>query len=121
MQITLYGDPRTKKNNPRIKWVGGKPKVLPSAQYKGYEYDCLKQITGKHKKAIGYPINLQVVYYMETRRKCDLVNLLQATNDILVAANVLEDDNYSIVYSMNGSRVLYDKENPRAEITITKI
>ena len=55
---------------------------------------------------------------METKRKCDLVNLLQATSDILVKYGVIEDDNYTIITSYDGSSVDYDKDNPRAEINI---
>lgn len=51
----------------------------------------------------------------------DLVNLLEATCDILVHYRVLEDDNSKIVVSHDGSRVLYDKENPRVEIWITEV
>ena len=56
---------------------------------------------------------------MQTRRKCDIVNLLQAVCDILVKYNIILDDNYTIVSSHDGSRVYYDKDNPRTEISIT--
>ena len=56
---------------------------------------------------------------MGTRRKVDLVNLLEALDDILVHYGVLEDDNCGIIVSHDGSRVHYDKENPRTEVTIT--
>lgn len=55
---------------------------------------------------------------MPTKRRVDLSNLIEAVDDILVKAGVLEDDNYKIVQSHDGSRVLHDKENPRTEITI---
>ena len=55
---------------------------------------------------------------MQTRRRVDLLNLLEATLDILVDARILEDDNSNIVGGHDGSRVLYDKENPRTEIFI---
>ena len=58
---------------------------------------------------------------MPTRHRVDLTNLLNATNDILVKAGVLEDDNCKIVVSHDGSRVFYDKENPRVEIEITEV
>ena len=58
---------------------------------------------------------------METRRKCDITNLLQATCDMLVKYGVIEDDNYSIIASFDGTRVSYDKENPRQEIEISQI
>jgi len=57
---------------------------------------------------------------MQTRRRVDLVNLLEATCDMLVKYKVIEDDNNKIVVSHDGSRVFYDKENPRVEITIMK-
>lgn len=121
MKITLYGRPITKKNSGRIVRAGKYPKLLPSKQYVAYEKDCLKQITGAHKKRLNERYNVKCIYYMPTRHKVDLTNLLNATMDILVAANVLEDDNSKIVAAHDGSRVLYDKENPRVEIEIKEI
>ena len=37
---------------------------------------------------------------------------------MLVEAGVLEDDHSGIIVSHDGSRVLYDKEDPRTEIVI---
>ena len=51
----------------------------------------------------------------------DLINLLEATMDILVDAGILEDDNSNIVGGHDGSRVLYDKENPRADVYISPL
>ena len=56
---------------------------------------------------------------MPTRHRVDLVNLLEATCDILVECGLLADDNSKIVVSHDGSRVEYDKYNPRVEIEIT--
>lgn len=120
MQIVLYGKPITKKNSGRIVNNGSRPFLLPSKQFIKYEKDCKKQITGKYRVNIDYPVNLKAVYYMPTRHRVDLTNLLNATNDILVDCNVLSDDNSRIVVSHDGSRVLYDKENPRVEIYIDK-
>lgn len=117
MQLILFGKPITKKNSSRI-ITKPFPRLLPSEQFVQYEKDCLKQITGKHKKSIDVKSNMKCVYYMPTRHKVDLTNLLNATCDILVEAGVLKDDNSKIVASHDGSRVLYDKENPRVEIYI---
>lgn len=118
MRITLYGCPITKKNSQRIVHTGQYFRILPSKQYERYEADCLAQITGDMKRQIDTPVNLKTVYYMPTRRKVDLVNLVEATCDILVAAGVLADDNCRIVTGHDGSRVYYDKHNPRVEIDI---
>ena len=122
MQITILGDPRTKKNSQRIVHVGTQKKrtlILPSAAYTKYEKASIPQLVKQAKACIDQPINLQCVYYMQTRRKVDLANLLEGTCDVLVHAGVLADDHCGIIVSHDGSRVLYDKENPRVEITIT--
>lgn len=119
--ITLYGRPITKKNSSRIVKCGNYTKIIPSKQYSKYEKDCLRQITGDKKKAINTAINLKCVYYMPTKHKVDLVNLLEATCDILVKAKVLEDDNINIIMGHDGSKALYDKDNPRVEIEIKEI
>ena len=121
MKIVLYGRPITKKNSGRIVMAGRYPKLLPSKAYVDYEKDCLLQITGKYKKRLNGAYNVKCLYYMPTRHRVDLTNLLNATNDILVKAEVLEDDNCKIVVGHDGSRVFYDKENPRVEIEIEEI
>ena len=118
-RIILNGDPRTKKNSQRICVLpNGSRFIKPSAQYEAYEKACLWQLKGK-RWGIDRPVNVRCVYYMATKRKVDLCNLLEATNDILVKAGVLEDDNSNVVASHDGSRVRYDKDNPRCEIEIT--
>lgn len=121
MILILEGDPRTKKNSQRIVMAGRYPKLLPSKAYTEYAEACIWQIPGEARKNIENRINIKCVYYMATRRKVDLANLLEATCDILVAAGVIADDNSGIVASHDGSRVEYDKNRPRAEITITEV
>ncbi len=120
MKYTLYGRPITKKNSQRIIRAGKYPRIIPSAQYKAYERDCLYQLK-QHPRAEGGPWNMQCVYYMPTRHRVDLVNLLEATCDILVEAGIIEDDNSKIIAGHDGSRVKYDKGNPRVEITLTEV
>ena len=93
--------------------------VIQSKQYVQYEADALKQL---HKPAepINTAVNAQYRYFMPNARKCDLVNLMQATNDILVKGGVIEDDNYGIIASHDGSGVFVDRDNPRAEIVLTE-
>lgn len=114
---TIPGQPITKKNSQRIVYRAGKPMILPSEKYKEYEACCGWYIR-EHPK-IERPCNVKCVYYMKDRRRADLVNLQEATLDILVHYGVLADDNYRIVQSMDGSAVYVDGKNPRVEITIT--
>ena len=120
MTMIIPLNPITKKNSAQIvtKKRTGRPMVIPSKAYRQYEKDCGYFIAGKGLK-INYPVNLKAVYYRKDRRKVDLSNLHEALQDILVKYEVLEDDNYTIVASHDGSRVEIDRENPRTEIEIT--
>lgn len=130
IHYTIKGDPRTKKNSQRIMYKGPKcpkchkggiPFIMPSAAFKEYEEKALWQIVPKPRSPITQRVNVKCVFFMQTHRNVDLNNLLESICDILVAAHVLEDDKSGIVAGHDGSRVLYDKYNPRVEITITKM
>ena len=118
IRLTLLGDPRTKKNSPRI-ITRPYPRMLPSKQYALYEQSCLRQLQWSKAPHISVPVNLCCRYYMRTHRMVDLANLLEATCDILVRAGYLEDDNSRIVAAHDGSCVRYDRANPRVDIIIT--
>ena len=117
-KIVINLTPVTKKNSQRIVYRGNHPIILPSAKYKEYETNA-----GWYIKPLGidYPVNVRCLYFMPTKRLCDLVNLQEATLDVLVKYGAIKDDNSRIVVSMDGSRVLYDKENPRTEIYIERL
>lgn len=121
MTFVLLGQPRIKKNSQQI-MIGknGSRFIAQSQLYKDFETDCLWQLkTVKSKLPGPPPYNVKCIYYRNDRRKCDLTNLEEATDDILVKAGVLEDDNFTVIGGHDGSRVKYDKNNPRTEITIT--
>lgn len=119
IKFTIPLAPISKKNSQRILINSrtGKPFIMPSAAYKDYEREASLFIP--RGVYINKPVNVKCLFYMPTRRKCDLTNLLEAIDDILVKTGVLADDNYTIIASHDGSRVYYDKDNPRTEIVIT--
>ena len=119
MKIVIPIAPRTKKNSQQIVRIKNRYMVIPSTAYRNYERDELPFLT--HVEPFLSPCNVKCEYFMPTRRKVDLVNLQEATLDILVKAGILIDDNSKVVVSMDGSRVYYDKENPRTEIEIMEV
>ena len=122
IKFTIPLTPITKKNHQQLVWPKGrnKPIVMPSPQYKQYEKDALWFIP-KLNVPLSGPVCVTCKFFMPTRRKCDLTNLLQAIDDILVKAGLLADDNYTVIQSHDGSRVFYDKERPRTEVIIYPI
>ena len=117
LRFTIPIPPRTKKNSQSIVYCGGKPRIIQSKAYKAYEKDA-EPFIPYMDEPIRIPVNVRAVFWMPTRRRVDLVNLEEALCDVLVKYGVLEDDNHTIVRSMDGSRVEWDKENPRTEVTI---
>lgn len=117
IKLTIKLPPVTKKNSMQIVGNGKRSMLIPSAQYRRYEHDAgwfLKPL------AISEPVNIRALYFMPARRKVDITNLESALMDVLVKHGVIADDNCRVVVSTDGSRVMYDKENPRTEVTITK-
>lgn len=112
---------RSKKNsqqiviNPKTK----RPIVVQSKLYKQFEKDC-GLFLNRYKLNIDYPINLKCTFIVPDKRKRDIVNLLNAIQDILVKYKVIADDNYNIVQSIDGSRIIYQKGKEETIIEITK-
>ena len=112
--------PRSKKNSQQIcvNRKTGRRFVRQSEQYNDFETAASYFLHPKPKKPIDYPVTVKCTFWMPTRRKVDKSNLEAAIHDILVKYGILDDDNRDILASTDGSRVYYDKGNPRVEIEI---
>ena len=124
LNITIPLNPIPKKNSTKIitNKATGRPMVIQSDRYRQYEKDSAIFLRKYSRQdPIDEPVNLKCLFYRKDRRPIDLINLLEAIQDILVKYGILKDDNSNIVASTDGSRVFYDKENPRTEIVIERI
>lgn len=110
---------RSKKNSQQIIYKNGKAIIIQSKLYLQFEKDCAIFLK-KYAKNIDYPINLKCLFYVPDLRKRDIVNLMNAIQDILVKYGVIADDNYNIVYSLDGSRIIYEKGREETIIQITR-
>lgn len=130
ISYTVKLDPRTKKNHQMI--AGRGPKcptchrylslfVKQGKAYDSYAHDASWFLRPIPDTPVDIPVNVRYLFYMATRRIVDSNGLIQAMDDILVARGILKDDNSRIVVAHDGTRVLYDKENPRTEILITPV
>lgn len=123
IKYTIKLPPVSKKNSQQIltNRKTGKPFIMPSAKYREYEKSAAWFLTPRPPKPIECAVNVKCLFYMPTRRRVDLVNLLEAVDDLLVNAGIVADDHCRIIAAHDGSRVRWDKDNPRTEITITKL
>lgn len=130
IKYTIKGDPRTKKNHQMIAGSGKRCPVCHKHEKQwvrqGHAHDeyaeaAKWQLRPVPSRPIECPVNVKCLFYMKTRRVVDQLNLLATVDDLLKDTGILADDNCRIVVGHDGSRVLYDKENPRTEIIITKL
>lgn len=125
INIVIPLNPVTKKNSQKIRRRrNGQQYISASDAFYEYQENAQQYLlippNLRGKFPIDYPVNVKEVFYMKDARRCDLTNLEEAIDDVLVHYHILKDDNYRIVQSHDGSRVYIDRENPRTEITITK-
>lgn len=123
IKYTIKLPPITKKNSQQILTnpKTGRPFIMPSKKYKEYERDAVWLLRPVPPRPIECRVNIKCLFYLPTRRRTDLTNLLEAVDDLLVHAGIIADDHYGIVEAHDGSRCFVDKDNPRTEITITRI
>lgn len=100
---------RSKKNSQRIiiNPKTRKPMIIQSELYKNFERECGYFLLKYQNSNISYPINFKCLFYVPDKRKRDIVNLLNAIQDILVKYRVIADDNYNIIKSLDGTCIIY--------------
>ena len=123
IKYTIKLPPITKKNSQQILTnpKTGRPFIMPSQKYKQYESEAGWFLKPRPPRPIECSLNIKCLFYLPTRRRTDLTNLLEAVDDLLVHAGIIADDHYGIVTAHDGSRCYVDKEAPRTEIIITKM
>ena len=123
ISFTIPLDPKTKKNSQRIitrrdRYGRPRPFIIQSESYRKYEQEAIKFCP---RAGIDYCVNVKAYYFRKKHHRVDLTNLESALMDVLVKAGTLTDDNCNIVVSTDGSRVFFDKDNPRTEVEITAV
>ena len=120
-------DPRSKKNAHRISGCGKRCPVCGKYEKQfirngktttDYSFKAVKFLQPRPPVPIKGPVHLVYKLYTQTWHRKDDLNLYEALDDILVTNRILVDDDRQTIRNRDGSRVLYDKDNPRAEIYI---
>lgn len=117
-------DAVTKKNSQRILYkFKGKTKIpfiAPSEKFIDYQNKAGYFLTRRPHAPINEPVEITCIFKRATARQCDLTNLLEAVDDILVKYGIIADDNFNIIKSHDGSRVVIDKEHYGTYIIISR-
>lgn len=125
-RLVIPGPMYSKKNSKQIvrnRSRGGRKgnrafKVLSSANVRQWEANAvaLMQAAWAGRAPIDCPVWVTFVFYAPDRRKRDLSNLYEAPQDAMQDAGIIVDDSQIVAH--DGSRLLYDKYNPRTEIIV---
>jgi len=118
MKLTILGPPVTKSNSQRIfRGRAGRPFVSQSAAYVAWERSALEQLACllPIAPATTVPVSLKAIFYRE-RRTGDLGNFLKALCDVIERSGLIENDR--LIQSFDGSRLAWDKRNPRVEFEV---
>lgn len=113
---------RSKKNSEQIGFNRrtGKRFIMQSELYLAFERDC-GYFLKRYAKHINTPHNLKCTFIVPDKRRRDIVNLLNAIQDILIKYGVIEDDNYNIIAGLDGSRIIYNKGVEQTIIELTEV
>jgi hypothetical protein len=138
--VVITGQPYVKKNNQKVAFARNGRKVkYNTPSYNRWHTDALEQLAemgfdvtfkeaNKYLKQAGqplkealisYPINLACKFFVKSNGRVDLSALYEGIQDVLVEVGILDDDNWHVVASHDGSGVWKDASAPRMEITIT--
>ena len=114
----ILGKPVSSKNAKRVFYRGSKPFIGTEPRVAAWFKSALWQLTSskKPKEPLDYPLHIKTLIYLPDKRRRDLTNLLQAPEDALTKAGIIKDD--SLIDSVDGSRKLLDRDDPRVEIFI---
>lgn len=122
IKFTIPLIPRTKKNSNQLykNHKTGKLYPAPSKAFQEFQQGAGWYIPMKGA-LIDKPVNVKCEFYFESNLRVDLVNLLEAIDDILVHYKVLADDNSKIIVSHDGSRVFLRSGRSGVDVEIEEV
>lgn len=121
-KFIITGNPMIKKNSRNVVRNKSTGRMFPikSKRLNGAESDALGELEKQKRSYMTYPyavpLHVRFMFYRGDRRGVDLSNLYEFAQDVLQEAGIITNDVQ--IESHDGSRKLYDKQNPRTEIYI---
>ena len=114
--IVFPGRVPPKKNSKRWVRARGRQFLLPSQSYQDWENSELPSFANAPK--LYPPYRLEAKIYAPDFRNCDLTNLIESVNDLLVKTGMLEDDNWFGLTEVSLKFAEVDPLTPRVEVLI---
>ncbi|HUT87684.1 MAG TPA: hypothetical protein VMX15_06340 [Candidatus Heimdallarchaeota archaeon] len=138
MKLTIYGAPRTKKNHGYVAVttdkLGRKRRThQPSKAWQKWAKTAVIETSTEDRDVFGVswgaiqisvPVNCCAIFYCDRKSRTgkpisDAVGHYQGLADLLERRGIVADDCW--IVSWDGSRVRYDKDNPRVEVELVPV
>lgn len=121
MLLNIKGRIPSKKNSKQVVCTKGRRLVLPSKAYVQWHKEALIQLQEQKvpQDRINSRLIISVLFIAPDKRKFDLSNKFESIADLLVDYGFIEDDNYTILNSVQISFGGVHKESSGAYIDIT--
>jgi Holliday junction resolvase RusA-like endonuclease len=138
MIITIYGQTPAQKNSKNVgrNRYTNKTFVTSSKNVKDWQKDALSQLLGRSERFSG-KIRIDYRFYVKDNLQRDLDNMITSVNDLLQVANaeyalkkdkmrpvkgtgMIVGDHWQVL-EIGSAKAEIDRENPRAEMSITKL
>ena len=120
-EYVIRGEPASKKNSNQIVRIHGVPRIINNKNYLAYKERAAVDLANRQTDMpIFFPVKITCTYYRSSKRRVDKTNLESAVCDVLVENHIIADDCRDIAADICGN-VLYDKSEPRTEITIESL
>lgn len=126
LAFTVSGAPRAKKNSMRLVKHRGRIIPIPSKAWMKWASEALirtgaieTQLRLNATETIRVPVNCRALFYCDTARSVDIVNLMEGLADLLEKRGVIENDRQIIQW--DGTRKFIDRENPRVEVVLEAV
>ena len=126
LHLVLFGCVPSKKNSRKsVRLRGGKNKgmtiFVPNARYNAWHSSCAHQMRAANVPFLKLEkVHIHVIFFQPDVRKRDLSNQFESVADLLVDYGLLIDDNCFVVTKQSSELGGVDREDPRAEVIITK-
>ena len=121
MLVTINGQTPAQKNGKQIFYnkSTGKPFITSNSTVKTWQQSAVQQL-GLYSARFTSSVKIDYMFYVKDNRKRDIDNMIATVNDSLQAADIISGDHWQVL-EIGSARAEIDKENPRAEITITPL
>jgi Holliday junction resolvase RusA-like endonuclease len=121
MHLSIPGRIPSKKNSKRLGMAGGRPRIFSSHDYEAWHEEMMFRVKKYRPKKPLLSASVAITFFAENRRAFDLTNKAESIMDLLVDAEILADDCWSVVPQVYLRFGAVDAKNPRAEISINEI